>query len=724
MLPRAAFFVVALPIFSQSLTYSTYLRDRFVPASIATDAAGDVYLAGYSSVDPLTQQISPMVMKLDPSGQRLIYSRILGGSSNDTAASIVVDQGGDAYVVGSAISPDFPVTPGRSTGSLPASTSDSRAFLVKLDPQGNVLFSETIGTVSNAGQAVALTPAGQILVSGVSNTKGFPSTSGAYSVPDTTGRPYLMQLSADGSQVVFAATGIGGNALAFDSSGDIFMAGGTVLTDYPTTPGAYQTTLEPIFICSGFCLFGFPGTNQYVTKVDPAATKLLYSTGVAGSGSTTNSGLAVDTAGNAYVTGIVQGGTYPYTVAPGPGVVSIQPFVTKLDPAGATALYSIPIGGAGIALSGKHALVGGSYNSVFYGIAGGLSLAGPPPGVTNLNPACQVNNLTTGSQPYVTQLDAASGAILSTVLVDATDDQARGIALASGSAVWLAGTTLQADVPITPGALGPVALTAGLLPGAALAMIDFSATSAAGAPQLGCVLDAATLLRLGPVAPNQLVTLMGANLASAAITFDGQPATVLYSSASQINAVVPYAVGEKNFTTMQISSASGAAATRQLPVILSEPSFFATVTSGVNCTLPSGENAYGFPVVARNQDGSMNACNNPAHTGSMMSLFLNGMGGQPTGNGGIVPLLPADIPIAVSLGEWSAEVVNVAAENDYVWRVDVLVPPVKNGEDAIVSAILNAPSAPISVGPLSPALPVGLVAAPGTPLPVSVWIAP
>ena len=133
-------------------------------------------------------------------------------------------------------------------------------------------------------------------------------------MPDTTGQPYLMELSADGSQVVFAATGIGGNALAFDSAGDIFMAGSTSLTSYPTTPGAYQTVFPPQFICFGFCQLGFPGTNQYLTKVDPAATRLLYSTGVGGMGSTGNNGLAVDSSGSAYVTGIVEEGNYPFTV--------------------------------------------------------------------------------------------------------------------------------------------------------------------------------------------------------------------------------------------------------------------------------------------------------------------------------------------------------------------------------------------------------------------------
>jgi hypothetical protein len=54
----------------------------------------------------------------------------------------------------------------------------------------------------------------------------------------------------------------------------------------------------------------------------------------------------------------------------------------------------------------------------------------------------------------------------------------------------------------------------------------------------------------------------------------------------------------------------------------------------------------------------------------------------------------------------------------------VLVPPVTRGEDALISAVLNTLGGPVAVGPLTPELPAGLIGEPGTPLPVSVWLAP
>ena len=158
----AALFLATIPTLApalaQSLTYSTYVRDHYAPIAIAVDSSGNIYVAGNATIDPLTQQIAPMVMKLDPAGQRVIYTRILGGSSGDTAAAIAVDQGGDVYIAGSTVSPDFPVTsPGTPPTLMPTGPTDPRAFLLELDPQGAVLFSETIGAVSNTGHAVAIT---------------------------------------------------------------------------------------------------------------------------------------------------------------------------------------------------------------------------------------------------------------------------------------------------------------------------------------------------------------------------------------------------------------------------------------------------------------------------------------------------------------------------------------------------------------------------------------
>ncbi len=213
-----------------------------------------------------------------------------------------MDRAGNAYVVGMTYSPDFPVT----TGAPPttASTDTRRSFLTKLDPNGEVLFSTLLGgTAPSGAQAVAVTAQGLILVSGNAQGPGFPVTASAYNVPDTTGRPYLMELDSSGAKVIFSATGIGGSAIAFDPSGNIYVAGNTARLDYPTTPGAYQTTFHLAFYCFGLCQIGFAGVNQHVTKLKPDGSSLIYSTAVSGSsgGQTVNAGLAVDAAGNAYL---------------------------------------------------------------------------------------------------------------------------------------------------------------------------------------------------------------------------------------------------------------------------------------------------------------------------------------------------------------------------------------------------------------------------------------
>jgi hypothetical protein len=211
-----------------ALTYSTYLRDSFTPKAIATDSSGNVYLTGYAIVDPAATQTAVLVIKLNPQASAYLYVRYLGGSVDDYANAIAVDGAGNAYIAGSTVSPDFPVTAGGSLGTAPTSATDPRSFVAKLDPNGNVVFSDLLGgSTSSAAQAVAVNAAGQILVSGNSAKSGFPSTAGAYSVPDTTNHPYLLELDPTGTKTVFSATGIGGSAIAVDSSGNIYVAGTT-----------------------------------------------------------------------------------------------------------------------------------------------------------------------------------------------------------------------------------------------------------------------------------------------------------------------------------------------------------------------------------------------------------------------------------------------------------------------------------------------------------------
>jgi uncharacterized protein (TIGR03437 family) len=726
---------------ASGLAYSTYLRGGFTPAAIATDPAGNVYLTGAAVLDATTSQTAVTVVKLDPSGGQYLYVRTFGGSGFDTAMAIAVDSAGDAYVTGNTSSPDFPVTPGNQTGTLPAA-SETRAFLVELDPQGELLFSDVLGNVGTTGLAVALAADGGILVSGISSA-GLAASSGAYSVPDSNGRPFLMKLDATGSKVVFTATGIGGDALVVDAAGNIYMAG-SAFYYYPTTPGAYQTFPNPS-TCPE-CFFAAT-VNQYVTKVDPAASKLIYSTGVAGNSRTINKGLAVDAAGNAYVTGVAYG-SYPWS-ATQPNNQLVEPFLTKLDAAGANALYSIAVGGAGVALGSQgDVYVGGAYNDINIGFIPPVLVPSLPLGIASLPTRCQTNDVTTFSEAYVSHVDATTGSVLGTVLVDGSDVSAAGIAFAGGSSVWMAGPTSQADTPITPGALTPAAgLHAGPQAGAYLGEVNFGLSQTA-APQIACVTDNANEARVGVVAPNQLLTLFGTGLGPAAgvaapnssttslagvtVTFDGEPAPLLYVSSTQINVAVPSdepylnSQGSQNFSTMKVSVSGVAGPPRALPVVPSNPSLFGDLSGTVSsCTV--GEITYysAYTYTAVNADGTLNSCSHPAKTGTAISLLVNGLGMN--SSNGAQAWTPSQIPVSVTIGHWSAEVVKVTAQPPFVWQVDALVPAAatQNGLSMVpVTMDMNFMNGVVSVGPLALAQFYPFDASPGTPFPLSVWVSP
>lgn len=742
MFPRlvSAFLFFSLAAWSASgLTYSTYLRQGFTPTAIATDSAGNVYMAGSSATATVpVNDIPPTtatVVKLDPNGAGYVYVRNLGGSGNGTATGIAVDSAGNAYVTGTTSAPDYPITMGPQPGTNPATIT--RAFLAKLDPQGGVVFSELLGNVTTSGLAVAVTPQGAILVSGISSPE-LTATPGAYNAPNPsttfpppTAWPYLMELDATGANVIFTATGIGGSALALDAAGNIYMGGSTDSNGYPTTPGAYQTNVGTVV---GLCMFcgAWIGTTPYVTKVDPAASQLIYSTGAGFLSSF--GGLAVDAAGNAYVTGQTVGETL------------IQPFLSKLDPAGANLLYTIPIGGAGVELDSQgDVYVGGAYNDLPTGFAEPPSLTPPLPlGVTNFPAPCGTNAITSFSEGTISRVDAATGNVLSTVMVDGSSASVNSIAYAGNFGVWAAGSTAEADTPITPGASTPASLVRGPVPGAFLSQANFG-LSDAPAPQIACILDTANLARPGLFAPNQLISLFGSNLgpatgvaatdyattslAGVSVTFDGVPAVLIYVSSSQINVAVPAGVlenpstGAQNFTVMQVSVNGGPALSRELPVTPSNPSIFADLSGVVaSCTMGNMIYYLADTALAVTADGAVNSCSNLAGGGDVISLFVNGLGVNDSNNIPS-PWVPSQIPIAVSISQKPAQVVNVSMPNPFVSKVDVIVPPFLF-QGVNVTVDLNLSTGVIVAGPLTiqPISPTYLN--PGTPFPLNVWLIP
>jgi Beta-propeller repeat len=124
-----------------TLAVSTYLKDGFTPAAIASDSHGNIYLAGSAVIDAASQATSVLIAKLDPRATQYLYLAYLDSAASDQVSAIAVDAAGNAYVAGSTTNPNFPATGGGSLGTAPTGPADARSFVTKLTPQGTIVFS-------------------------------------------------------------------------------------------------------------------------------------------------------------------------------------------------------------------------------------------------------------------------------------------------------------------------------------------------------------------------------------------------------------------------------------------------------------------------------------------------------------------------------------------------------------------------------------------------------
>lgn len=756
MIQRASrLFVLSLTVyllpaaFAANLTVSTYLRDGFTPTAIASDPGGNIYIAGSTIVDPASRATSAAVMKVNPTATDYVYFSYIDATAPDQVTAIAVDASGNAYVAGWTTNPNFPVT-GATLGTAPAGANDPRSFVTKLDSRGFVVFSVLIGgPASSRALGITLTPQGQILVSGIALSKGFPSTAGAYSVPDSTNQWFLLELDNVGSKVLFSATGIGGSSLALDAAGNIYMAGSSTNANYPTTPGAFQTTLTPGLYCFGLCQISFTGNVQHVTKTDPAATRLIYSTGLNDpnglGGSTTNTGLAVDAAGNAYVTGTLLQGRYPFTVPDSSGATS---YLTKVDPGGAHLLFSIPAGGGGVQLdSSGDVYVAGAVTSIvsagFLGLPGPAPIVFVPPPLASIPPVCRPNFLTAVSSPYSMKVDPNSGAVIDAQWIDAAAASATAVTLASGK-LFLTGPTEGPQVPESPGALTTEGLGPGFIAGAYLGAVDFNA--AAAGPSIACVRDAGNLSHTGAVASFQLLSIFGANLGpvtgvaatggsqtslgGVSVTFDGIPAPLLYVSASQINVAVPPpplppANVQKSTTVMELTY-NGGTVRRQFPFTMSNLNLFADLSAMESGCAGAGVTDNAFQPLALNADGTRNSCTNPAKAGSTVSLFVHGPGGF-----GIPAPRLTNLHANFAFG-CTALVTDAALISEFVYKVDVIVPTslafCNQAFDRAEAVSMTLSYNDEPVGPFAVPVNAGglnlTFSPPGAPVRMFIWITP
>jgi uncharacterized repeat protein (TIGR01451 family) len=300
-------------------------------------------LRGHDEVGFQLAQYDPTrPLVIDPT---LAYATFHGGSEGDTANGIAVDAAGNAYITGETASLDLPVTDGAFQIANSGSTD---VFVTKLDPTGSVrLYSTYIGGSNvDRGNSIGLDAAGNAYVTGRVASIDFPTTVGAFRrfFGGDTYDAFVSKLNPDGSALVYSTyLGGGGNdsgfGLAVDAAGSAYVTGGTTSEDdFPVTVGVFQ----PLY--GG----GVPGNDAFVTKLNGAGSTLEYSSYLGGSFNDRANGIAVDSAGNAYVTGWTDSPDFPIAAAFQPANNGGQDaYVTKVNSDGSNLLYSTFLGGGG-----------------------------------------------------------------------------------------------------------------------------------------------------------------------------------------------------------------------------------------------------------------------------------------------------------------------------------------------------------------------------------------
>jgi hypothetical protein len=440
------------------LAWSTFLggSDQEEPQALALDSQGSSYIVDFTwsadyPVTPGAYDVSDnssfdvTVTKLS-SGGALVYSTYLGGNSGtesdgvDWAQGIAVDGAGNAYVKGTTDAPDFPTTPGAYNRTI--ADGQHMTFVTKLNASGSALvYSTFLGTATDTTSgAIAVDAGGSAYVT--AGTFGpVPTTPGAYDETFNGGADvYLTKLDPAGSALEYS-TYIGGAGsgdrtfgIAVDAGENAHITGTTTSIDfsaglYPTTPGAYDTTLASA---------GHP--DLFVTKMNAAGNGLIYSTYLGGASDDTPGDIALDAAGNTFVTG---NGSHDYPTTPGAYSTTYLggTFVTALNTSGTALVYSTFLGGrgadgieldergnayvAGAVFDGSLPTTSGAYDETYNG----------------------------GSDAYLTVLNATgTGLRYSTYLGGSENDAGVDLGVDNAGNATVLGSTDSPNFPITPGA--------------------------------------------------------------------------------------------------------------------------------------------------------------------------------------------------------------------------------------------------------------------------------
>ncbi|HEV3029455.1 MAG TPA: SBBP repeat-containing protein [Planctomycetota bacterium] len=433
-----------------AILWSTYLGGLGADKahSIVSDGAGHVFVTGETtSYDFPTKNgwsmstiaggafVTKIADGLTPS---ILWSSYLEGSGGQDAGRGIAFQGSSVYITGQTINIDFPSANGfnSSFGGI------SNAFVTKVSDSTvppTITWSSFLGGSGyDSGAGIALDGSGNLFIVGQTQSSNFPSTGGfdtslgAYQdafvtkVNDTTAPPTLAWSTYLGGSSGPAINTL--SAIAVDGASNVIVVGDSPASDFPTTPGAFDTTPH--------------NDKATVTKYSSAGV-MLWSTVLGGSQYEYGSRVTTDAAGNIYVAGHTSSPDFPVVggfdgTLSGTGDV----FIAKLSPSGSSLVWSTLLGGSGD--EGAFAITLDPSGAVY---VGGYTSSTNFPALNGMR-----GTLKGSSDGFVTKIAPDGASIVWSTLVGGSgDDSVAGIVLDAAGNVYLAGGTSSADLPVPGG---------------------------------------------------------------------------------------------------------------------------------------------------------------------------------------------------------------------------------------------------------------------------------
>ena len=485
------------------LSYSTYFggtsgEDAW---AVAVDTNGFVYIAGQTFSTQFTNWPVPpgafqtnyqgstltgdgFVAKFDNTGSNLVYQTYLGGNADNVVLGLAVDKSGNAYVAGYTDSPNFPTTSGALQTNISGTVIKGLGyylvdgFVTELGPAGtNLVYSTYFGGSAVDGAAgIAVDDSGNAYITGFTSSTNFPVTTNAIQrhlqCPVSfywNANAFVAKIGAGGSPLIYS-TYLGGTnfdegeSIAVDDANCAYVTGFTASTNFPTRNFIYQFIGTNLY--NGSWLNGYTNSNNYfpydafVTKLSADGTNLVYSTFLGGANTDFPNHIAVDAAGNAYVTGWTISTNFPNTVTNLPylhsGVTNnvnnnwppiTNAFLTQIVWNGTRAGfgYSAVFGGTNLSIDVARGVAVDALGDAF--VIGTTSSTNFPCYPTNNAGLLRSTNSGLNDVFVTVFAPGASNLLYSAYLGGSGQDAAGGIALDPAGNAYLAGSTDSTNFP-------------------------------------------------------------------------------------------------------------------------------------------------------------------------------------------------------------------------------------------------------------------------------------